>query len=106
MAAVSRLRRSARTPAADVSAARSSSVPDLVFGSAATIIRSEAPTAEASAAAEPPPGVGSLELNAASRSRTDLSVSDMICIPLTVNRDYGGNGITQRNEETETSRGI
>ena len=44
-----------------------------VFGSAATIISSDAPTADASAAADPPPGVGSEELNAASRSRTDLS---------------------------------
>src|SRR5205823_5687816 len=39
------------------------------------IIRSDAPIAEASADADPPPGVGSDEANAASRSRTVLSVS-------------------------------
>src|SRR3989442_15480278 len=57
------------------SAARSWSELDRVFGSAATIISNDAPTAEASAAADPPPGVGSDDANAASRSRTVLSVS-------------------------------
>src|SRR5262249_38339323 len=57
------------------SALRSSSVLLRVFGSAATITSSDAPTADASADAEPPPGVGSLELNASRRSVTDLSTS-------------------------------
>ena len=46
-----------------------SSVPLRVFGRPATIISSDAPIADASAAADPPPGVGSDGANAASRSR-------------------------------------
>ena len=53
------------------SAARSSGVPVFVFGSPATIASSDAPSAPASAAAEPPPGVGSGEAKASSRSVTD-----------------------------------
>ena len=60
---------------ADASAERSSSDPVRVFGSAATISSSEAPMAEASADAEPPPGAGSEELNAARTSRTGRSTS-------------------------------
>src|SRR5712691_1499766 len=60
---------------ADASADRSSSDPVRVFGSAATISSSEAPIAEASADAEPPPGAGSEELNAARTSRTGRSTS-------------------------------
>ena len=51
--------------------------PVRVFASPATIISSEAPTAEARADAEPPPGVGSGALNAASRSRSVRSMSFM-----------------------------
>jgi hypothetical protein len=47
------------------------------LGSPATIISSDAPTADASADADPPPGVGSAELNAVSRPRIDCSVNDM-----------------------------
>ena len=46
---------------------------------AATIARSEAPIAAASADAEPPPGVGSDDRNAASRSVTLRSTSFMRC---------------------------
>src|SRR5712691_7087708 len=60
---------------ADPSADRSSSDPARVFGKPATIISSEAPIAEASADAEPPPGAGSEELNALSTSRTGRSTS-------------------------------
>src|SRR6185295_17204471 len=67
----------ASADAADASAARSSSVPARVFGRLATIVRSDAPTADARAAAEPPPGVGVGALNTASRSRTDLSARSM-----------------------------
>src|SRR5439155_6897036 len=63
-------------PDAALSATRSSSDPARVFGSAATISSSDAPIAAATADADPPPGVGSEEANAASRSRTDLSVSN------------------------------
>src|SRR5205807_4278219 len=68
--------RPVRAERAAPSAWRSASVPDLDFGSPATIIRSDAPIAEASADADPPPGVGSDEANAASRSRTVFSVSN------------------------------
>src|SRR2546425_12528834 len=79
-----------RTLDAAASAARSSSEPDRVFGSADTIIRSDAPIADATADADPPPGAGSDEANAASRSRTDLSVSIM--------RVYeGGAALTRMN---------
>src|SRR4030095_8993660 len=59
---------------------RSVSAPLRVFGSPATIIKSDAPSAAASADAEPPPGVGSDELNEASRSRSGLSASAMPAI--------------------------
>src|SRR5260221_5292130 len=54
---------------------RSTSEPVRVFGSAATIISSDAPVAPASADADPPPGVGAAELNASSNSRTAMSTS-------------------------------
>src|SRR5262245_6748433 len=65
----------ASTSPAAASASRSCGEPLRVFGSAATIISSDAPIADEGAAAEPPPGVGSGELNAASRSRTARSRS-------------------------------
>ena len=49
--------------------------PFRVFGSPVTMISSDAPIADASAAADPPPGVGSEELKAESRSRTERSTS-------------------------------
>ena len=55
------------------SAARSLSAPVRVLANPLTMMSSEVPSADARAAAEPPPGVGSGELNAASRSRTDVS---------------------------------
>src|SRR5215203_5748469 len=45
------------------------------LGNPATIASSDAPAAPASAAAEPPPGVGSEERNAASSPETVASVS-------------------------------
>src|SRR5438034_9006975 len=65
----------ASADAASANAARSSSAPDRVFGNSVTIVSSAAPTDEASAAADPPPGVGSDDANAESRSRTGLSIS-------------------------------
>jgi hypothetical protein len=59
-----------RVPAA-VSFDVSSSVAALDFGSPATMARSDAPTAPDNAAADPPPGVGDEERNAASRSVTE-----------------------------------
>src|SRR6185295_9888834 len=71
-----------RSTADAASADRSASDPLRVFGNAATISSKEAPTAEASADAEPPPGVGRELANAASRSRTDPSTRVMIlCCP-------------------------
>ena len=87
--------------AAAASAARSSSEPVRVFGRPATIISSDAPTADASAAADPPPGVGSEELKAVSRSRTDLSVSDM-CVP---ERRHGGTDHTEERSDASPLRG-
>src|SRR5438034_3039569 len=75
MAAVSCSRIAISAADADASAARSSSDPFRVFSSPATIISSDVPTAEASADADPPPGVGSGALNAARISRTVLSAS-------------------------------
>src|SRR6516162_7906690 len=98
-ASVKRSLRSTSTAPASVSRARSSSDPVRVLGSPATIIRREAPIADARAAADPPPGVGSDELNAVSRSRTDRSMSGISRFP--ANRVYGENGIRQRNGEAE-----
>src|SRR5262245_34623721 len=75
MASVSCWRRPVSAALAWCNACRSSSVPARVFGRLATMINSAAPTADASADAEPPPGVGSLELKASSSSRTDRSTS-------------------------------
>src|SRR5262245_13241665 len=60
--------------AASASLARSSSDRDF-FGSPATMMSSDAPTAPARAAAEPPPGVGVGALNAFRTSRRGLSIS-------------------------------
>ena len=54
---------------------RSSGAPVFVLGSAATIASSEAPSAPVSAAADPPPGVGSGEENASSTALNGLSAS-------------------------------
>src|SRR5262245_37186519 len=62
---------------APASAVRSSSELDFVFGSAATMASREAPIADASAEAEPPPGVGWGEAKAASTSRRDWSINTM-----------------------------
>src|SRR5436190_24330514 len=67
----------ASADAASANAARSSSAPDRVFGNPVTIVSSAAPTDEASAAADPPPGVGSDEASAEIRSRTGLSISTL-----------------------------
>src|SRR5438270_13308963 len=67
-----------RTSRAAVNASRSPSAPVRVFGSDATFISSDAPVADASAAADPPPGVGAEELNAARRSRSERSIRAMI----------------------------
>src|SRR5215207_5698593 len=77
MASVSRARIPSRTAAASASAGRSASAPVRVFGRAATIISSDAPSAAESADADPPPGVGSEELNAASSWRSGWSASGM-----------------------------
>src|SRR5438128_148495 len=66
---------------AAVSAARSSSDPFRVLVSPATISRSDAPSAAASAAADPPPGVGSGALNTERRSRSGRSMSFMNHFP-------------------------
>src|SRR5262249_61047164 len=73
--AVSRSRIRGSVPAAAARAARSSSELVRVFGSDATMSSSDAPIAEESAAADPPPGVGSGELNAARRSEIARSRS-------------------------------
>src|SRR5262245_27545436 len=65
-----------RAPAA-VRRCASSSVAARDFGRPATIPSSEAPSAPASPAAEPPPGVGLGERNASSREATERSVSFM-----------------------------
>src|SRR5258708_115902 len=75
MAAVNSSRIAASAAHAAARAAGSSSDPFRVFASPATIIRSDTPTAETSADADPPPGVGSGALNAASTSRTVRSTS-------------------------------
>src|SRR6187200_3056342 len=108
MAAVRCRRIPASAAAADASAARSSSVPPRVFGSPATIIRSDAPTADASAAADPPPGVGSVELKASRRSRTDLSASSITHdLPLLDHRaDRRGAGADQIDRRTVHDHGI
>jgi hypothetical protein len=58
-----------------LSAVRSSSDWSRVFSRLATISNSEAPTDEASAEAEPPPGVGSADANAAITSRSGVELS-------------------------------
>src|SRR5579864_5140221 len=75
IASVSCRRSPTSTAAAACSAARFSSDPDRVFRLPDTMIRSDAPTAQASAEADPPPGVGSDELNASSRSVNGRSTS-------------------------------
>src|SRR5262245_60705537 len=65
----------ASASAAAASAARSAAEPGRVFGSDATISSSDAPIADESADADPPPGVGSGELNAARRSGSAKSRS-------------------------------
>ena len=66
-------------PVAKASAVRSSSDWLRVRSSPATMSNSEAPIDEASADAEPPPGVGSDEANAEMTSRSDLEVSTLNC---------------------------
>jgi hypothetical protein len=68
MASASRARMPPVVASAPASAVRSASELDFVFGSAATMASRAAPIADASADAEPPPGVGSGEANAASTS--------------------------------------
>src|SRR5438034_4074934 len=79
----------ASADAASANAARSSSAPDRVFGNPVTIVSSAAPTDAARAAADPPPGVGSDEAKAESRSRTDLSISMMNDLALLDHRADG-----------------
>ena len=71
----SRLLRPAHCWCASASRPRSSTVTARDFAIPPTIVSSDAPTAPASADAEPPPGVGSGERKAASRSIRVRSVS-------------------------------